>query len=190
MSGRHPLGPANAGTSKMNRTEKQQAIDDLNKIFSEHSGVFLFGFSGINVPDITELRRQISGSGSTYRVIKNRLAVRAAEKTALEALTEHFQGPTAMAFTASDPVALAKVVRDFAKDHPGLEFKAGVLERQVLSAKQVEQLAEMPSQEELIAKLLYLLRAPLTQLAGALQSPLRNLGSVLKQLAEAKQEKN
>ncbi len=174
----------------MNRTEKEQAIEDLNKIFSGHPGVFLFGFSGINVPEITELRRQITGSGSTYRVIKNRLAIRAAQQTALEALTEHFQGPTAVAYTEADPVGLAKVVRDFAKNHPGLEFKAGVLESRILSAQQVEQLAEMPSHEELIAKLLYLLKAPLTQLAGALQSPLRNLGSVLSQLAESKSEEN
>ena len=174
----------------MTRTEKQQTIEDLNKIFSDHPGVFLFGFSGINVPDITELRRRIIACGSTYRVVKNRLAARAAQETALEAVTEHFQGPTAIAYTQADPVGLAKVVRDFAKNHPGLEFKGGVLESKALSAKQVEQLAEMPSHEQLIAKLLYLLRAPLTQLAGALQSPLRNLGSVLSQLAEAKSEKN
>ncbi len=174
----------------MNRTEKQQTIEDLNKIFSDHPGVFLFGFSGINVPDMTELRRRITRCGSTYRVVKNRLAVRAAQETDLEALTEHFRGPTAVAYTEADPVGLAKVVRDFAKNHPGLKFKAGVLESEVLSAKQVEQLAEMPSHEELIAKLLYLLQAPLTQLAGALQSPLRNLGSVLSQWAEAKSEKD
>lgn len=168
----------------MNRTEKQQTIDDLNKIFTENPGVFLFGFSGINVPEITDLRRQITQCGSTYRVVKNRLAARAAKDTAAAQLTEHFQGPTAVAYTDSDPIGLAKVVRDFAKSHPGLEFKAGILESKVLSAEQVQQLADMPSREELLAKLLYLLRAPLTQLAAALQSPLRNLASVLSQMAE------
>lgn len=173
----------------MNRTEKQQTVDQLRDVFTQNSGVFLFGFSGISVPDITELRREISKGGSSYRVVKNRLAIRAAQETAAEALADQFRGPTALAYSESDPVGLAKTVKAFVKNHPGIEFKAGVLDNKTtLNAEEVEQLADMPSREELLSKLLYLLNAPVTRLASALNSPLVNLGSVLKQLEEAKQK--
>jgi large subunit ribosomal protein L10 len=111
----------------------------------------------------------------------------AVEDTSLEVLREHFQGPTAIAYTGGDPVALAKVLKDFISDHPSLAFKAGVVEGKSFSASDVELLAKMPSRPELMSKLVYLLNAPLVRLATALQSPLRGLASVLKQLAEKKQ---
>lgn len=172
----------------MNRSEKQQAIDNLNQVFKENPGVFLFGFRGINVPDVTELRRRVRDSGNSYHVVKNRLAIRAARGTAVEKIGEHFSGPTAVAYSADDPVALAKTIKTFLKDHTGVEFKAGVLNEAALSAGQVEELADMPSRDELLVKFLGLLKGPLTQLAGALQAPLRNLGSALKQLEEVKAE--
>lgn len=170
----------------MNRTEKELAIKDLNQAFNDNSAVFLFGFSGIDVPEITKLRRQVAQSGNFYKVVKNRLALRAAEETAVAQLGEHFSGPTAVALTGDDPVGLAKTIKEFIKTHPGLEFKAGVLDQKNLTADEVEQLADMPSRDELLSKVVYLLQSPLTQFAGALQSPLRNLASALKQLAEKK----
>ncbi len=171
----------------MNRTEKESAVEDLNKTFKANTSVLLISFEGVNVSAQSELRRQISKIDSGYRVIKNRLALRAVEDTSLEALREHFQGPTAIAYTGGDPVALAKLLKQFISDHPSVAFKAGVVEGKTFSADDVELLAKMPSRLELMSKLVFLLNAPLVRLATALQSPLRGLASVLKQLGEKKE---
>ncbi|MCH8320269.1 MAG: 50S ribosomal protein L10 [Acidobacteria bacterium] len=171
----------------MNRSEKQTFVEDLNKMFKASTSVLLINFEGVNVLAQSELRREISKVDSGYQVIKNRLALRAVEDTSLEVLREHFQGPTAIAYTGGDPVALAKVLKNFISDHPSVAFKAGVVEGKTFSASDVELLAKMPSRPELMSKLVYLLNAPLVRLATALQSPLRGLASVLKQLAEQKQ---
>ncbi len=167
----------------MNRSEKQTFVEDLNKMFKVNTSVLLINFEGINVLAQSELRREISKVDSGYQVIKNRLALRAVENTSLEVLREYFQGPTAIAYTGGDPVALAKVLKNFIRDHPSVAFKAGVVEGKTFSASDVERLAKMPSRPELMSKLVYLLNAPLVRLATALQSPLRGLASVLKQLA-------
>jgi len=156
-------------------------------MFKVSTSVLLINFEGINVLAQSELRREISKVDSGYQVIKNRLALRAVEDTSLEVLREHFHGPTAIAYTGGDPVALAKVLKNFISDHPSMAFKAGVVEGKTFSASDVERLAKMPSRPELLSKLVYLLNAPLVRLASALQSPLRGLASVLKQLGEKKQ---
>ncbi len=171
----------------MNRTEKESMVADLNKTFKASTSVLLINFEGVNVTAQSELRREVSKVESGYQVIKNRLALRAVEDTSLADLREHFQGPTAIAYTGGDPVALAKVIKDFIGDHPSVAFKAGVVEGKTFSASEVERLAKMPSRPELLSKLVYLLNAPLVRLATALQSPLRGLASVLKQLEEKKQ---
>jgi len=171
----------------MNRSEKQTFVEDLNKMFKASTSVLLINFEGVNVLAQSELRREISKVDSGYQVIKNRLALRAVEDTSLEVLREHFHGPTAIAYTAGDPVVLAKVLKDFISDHPSVAFKAGVVEGKTFSASDVELLAKMSSRPELLSKLMYLLNAPLVRLASALQSPLRGLASVLKQLGEKKQ---
>jgi large subunit ribosomal protein L10 len=146
-------------------------------------------FTGLNVADVTELRRKVRESGNHYRVVKNTLALRAAAETTAAGLEPYLEGPTAVAYTSADPVALAKILSDFARTHPQIKFKGGVVENAVLTAEQALSLAEMPSRPELLAKLLYLLNAPLVRLATALQSPARNLMSALKQL-ETKKESN
>ncbi|MEE8461848.1 MAG: 50S ribosomal protein L10, partial [Acidobacteriota bacterium] len=155
--------------------------------FKASTSVLLINFEGVDVLAQSELRREISKVDSGYQVIKNRLALLAVEDTSLEVLREHFHGPTAIAYTGGDPVALAKVLNNFISDHPSMAFKAGVVEGKTFSASDVERLAKMPSRPELLSKLVYLLNAPLVRLASALQSPLRGLASVLKQLAEQKQ---
>jgi len=156
-------------------------------MFKANTSVLLINFEGVNVLAQSELRREISKVDSGYQVIKNRLALLAVEDTSLEVLREHFHGPTAIAYTGGDPVALAKVLKNFISDHPSVAFKAGVVEGKAFSASDVERLAKMASRPELLSKLVYLLNAPLVRLASALQSPLRGLASVLKQLAEKKQ---
>lgn len=172
----------------MNRAEKQDVVKELNETFKGNKSVLLINFTGVNVEDSTNLRRKISEMECGYRVIKNRLALRALEDTSLEELKEHFEGPTAIAYTGGDPVALARVLKTFIKDHPAMSFKAGVVEGQAVSASEMDHLAGLPSRPELLTKLLYLLNAPLTHLATALQSPLRNLASVLSQLGEKREK--
>ena len=162
-------------------------VADLNKMFKANTSVLLINFEGVNVSAQSELRREISKVDSGYQVIKNRLALRAVEDTSLEPLREHFQGPTAIAYTGGDPVALAKVLKLFISAHPSVAFKAGVVDGKTFSASDVELLAKMRSRPELLSKLVYLLNAPLVRLATTLQSPLRGLASILKQLGEKKQ---
>lgn len=172
----------------MTRDEKRQIIEALRQTFRQNQTVLLLTFSEINVPDLTVLRRQIREAGNGYRVVKNTLAIRAAEETPVNQLADDFQGPTALAFSDSDPTALAKILKEFAKDHPGLKFKSGVVAGQAVPADQVAELADMPSREELLATVAFMFNAPLTRLASTLQSPLTQLGSLLKQVVEQKEE--
>lgn len=171
----------------MNRNEKSDLVGELKNTFEKSQGVILLSFKGINVPDITDLRSKVRESQGNYRVVKNTLALIAAEGTQVNELRDHFEGPTAIAYTETDPIALAKALKDFVKKSPGMEFKGGVIEGRVISNVQVEDLAEMPSREELLSKLLFLLNAPLTRFATALKSPVRNLAYVLSQLEGKKQ---
>jgi large subunit ribosomal protein L10 len=171
----------------MNRTDKAGIVEDLHQTFLESEGVIVLDFKGISVPDITELREKVRQTDGRYTVVKNTLALRAAEGTVIAELRDHFRGPTAVAVTSGDAVALAKVLKDFVKNKQGMSFKAGVLEGRVISQAQVESLAELPSRDELLSKLLFLLNAPLSRLASALSSPVRNLAVVLSEVAKKKQ---
>ena len=109
----------------MNRTEKQELIDELHKELESSPHAVLVDFQGLSVPAVTEFRKRMRASGSRYRVVKNSLALRAAKGTALEQLESKFEGTTGIAYTGDDPVALAKVLVDFAKDHPALARQGG-----------------------------------------------------------------
>jgi large subunit ribosomal protein L10 len=164
----------------MNRTEKQQLIDDLHKEFEASPHAVLVEFRGLSVPAATEFRKRMRASGSRYRVVKNSLALRAARGTSLERLEEKFEGTTGIAYTGDDPVALAKVLVDFAKDHPALAVKAGVVAgTQVLDAAGVKALSAMPGLPEMRARLLGLLQAPATQLVRLLGTPATQLARVM-----------
>ena len=169
----------------MDRTQKQEVVDQLRKVFTESSTIMLIDFTGISVAEDVELRRSLSPADG-YRVVKNTLALRAAADTTLSQLESHFNGPTAVAFTQEDPVGLAKSLRDFLKSRPGMSFKAAVVDQQVLTAGEVVNLAGLPGRAELLVKFLSQLNAPLSQFAGSLQSPLRSLASILKQVGESK----
>ena len=171
----------------MNRTEKQQLIDELHKELESSPHAVLVEFKGLSVPAATEFRKRMRASGSRYRVVKNSLALRAAKGTALERLESKLEGTTGIAYTGEDPVALAKVLVDFAKDHPALAVKAGVVSgSQVLDAAGVKNLSTMPGLPELRARLLGLLQAPASQLVRLLATPATQLAQVLK----AHQDKN
>ena len=165
----------------MNRTEKQQLIDELHREFQASPHAVLVEFKGLSVPAVTEFRRKVKAAGSRYRVVKNSLALRAAKGTPLEKLGDRLQGGTGIAYTASDPVALAKVLVDFAKDHPALALKAGVVAgAQVLDVAGVKNLSTLPALPELRARLLGLLQAPASQLVRLLATPATQLAQVMK----------
>jgi large subunit ribosomal protein L10 len=172
----------------MNRSEKAEIVAKLKQIFKDSGSVILIDFKNVNVPDMTELRRKVRESDSQYQVVKNSLALRAAESTTVEEIKQHFDGPTAIAYTQENIVGLAKVLRDFIKDHSGMSFRVGVLDGQVLSGEQVTGLADMPSREELLSKVLFLMNAPLTQMVLALKSPVQKLAYLLRQLEENKSQ--
>ena len=165
----------------MNRAEKQELIDDLHTEFGQSPHAILVDFRGLSVPAVTEFRRKVKHAGSSYRVVKNTLAQRAIADTPLAGLSAKFENTTGVAYTASDPVALAKVLIDFAKDHPALVVKGAVVSgAQMLDAEGVKALSTMPSLPELRAKLLGLLQAPATQLVRLLNTPAGQLARVLK----------
>ena len=170
----------------MNRTEKQTLIDGLHEEFDQSPHAILVDFRGLSVPAVTEFRRKVRQSGSRYRVVKNRLALRAVKDTPLEKLAKSFENTTGVAYNRTDPVALAKVLVDFAKDHPQLKVKAGVVSgSQMIDAEGVKALSAMPSLPELRSRLLGLLNAPATRLVRLLNAPASQLVRVM----AAKQEK-
>lgn len=165
----------------MNRTEKQVLIDDLHAEFGRSPHAILVDFRGLSVPAVTEFRRKVQKAGSRYRVVKNSLALRAVKDTPLERLAEKFENATGVAYTGEDPVALAKVLMAFAKDHPQLVVKGGVVSgSQMLDAEGVKALSSMPSLPELRAKLLGLMKVPASQLVRLLNTPAGQLARVLK----------
>lgn len=165
----------------MNRTEKQELVESLHAEFRRSPHAILVDFRGLTVPAVTEFRRKVRQAGSRYRVVKNTLALRAVKDTPLERLGPKFDNTTGVAYTGDDPVALAKALVDFAKDHPQLVLKGGLVSgSQMLDAEGVKALSTMPSLPELRAKLLGLLQAPASQLVRLLNTPASQLARVLK----------
>jgi ribosomal protein L10 len=170
----------------MNRTEKAAAVATLEADLAKASNAILFGFAGLKVNEVTELRRQVRGTQSKYLVVKNTLALRATEGTALASVAEHFTGPTAVAYNQSSPVALAKVLTAFAKTNPNLVFKAAVVEGHAVETKQIAAFADLPSREQLVSKLLFLIQSPVRRLVTVLNGPVLSLAGTLHQIADQK----
>lgn len=168
----------------MNRNEKSQVVDTLNKELGDTRNAFLLGFKGITVPQVTELRKQVRESGSGYVVVKNTLALIALKDSPIIELRDHFAGETAVVYTRGDAVALAKALTKFAKDVPAVTFKGALLDGQVIAASQIDAIASLPSREELISKLLYVLQSPIQGLVTVLQANIRNIAVVLDQVAK------
>jgi len=165
----------------MNRTEKQGLIDELHQEFSRSPHAILVDFRGLSVPAATEFRRSVRRTGSKYRVVKNALALRAAKGTPFERLAPHFEGTTGIAYSSSDPVALAKALVSFAKENPNLRLKGGLVSgADLLDAEGVKSLSTMPSLGELRARLLGALQAPAAQLLRLLNAPAGQMARVLK----------
>ena len=170
----------------MNKTEKTEMVESLSGDLAKSSNAILFAFAGLKVPEVTELRRQVRGTQSQYLVVKNTLALRATKGTALEAVAEHFTGATAVVYNRTSPVALAKVLTNFAKTNPNLVFKAAVIDGQAVAASEIKTIAELPSREELVSKLLFVMQSPMRRLVTVLNGPVRNLAGVMSQIADQK----
>lgn len=171
----------------LTRATKQEILGVYDEAMASAEHAFIIGFKGITVNQVTELRSRVRKSGGQYVVIKNTLARRAVSGKPLEKVREHFVGPTAVVFSKSDPVSLAKVLTEFAKDTPVIEFKAGLVEGQAIAAAQVKEIAALPSRQQLIAKLLFLLQSPIARFVRVLAaSGPQRLAIVLDQVAKQK----
>ncbi len=166
----------------MNREEKQQQVESLSEHFRAVKSMFLIDYKGLKVVDATELRRKIREFDGSYIVVKNTLALRAAKDNGLEQIGAYLEGPTAVAFHHRDVVGMAKLLTEISKNNPNFQFKAAVIEGKVLPPTEIQKIASLPSREVLLGKLVFLLKAPLQRLAGALKSPARDLALVLKQV--------
>lgn len=167
------------------KSEKQKDLDNLKTELAKVSTVILTTFQGITVEDDTKLRRAVQAAGGKYQVVKNTLAELAGSGTAAEGVLKNLKGTHSIAYTETDPVALAKALTKIAKDVPAFQFKSGVVEGKVISIAEIKQLAEMPSKEELISKIMFLLNAPAQRIASALNALPRNLAVTVSEAVKA-----
>jgi large subunit ribosomal protein L10 len=165
----------------VSKAKKMEQVEELSGELKNVSSVIVATYSKLTVEKDYQLRKALRTSGAKYRVVKNTLAERASKGTKIEEALQNLSGVTSIAYTEGDPVALAKTLAKYAKDNPEFSFKAGVVEGRVVSIKEIEALATMPSKEELYSKLLYLLSAPAQRLVTAMNAVGRNLAVVIDQ---------
>ncbi|HTG87884.1 MAG TPA: 50S ribosomal protein L10 [Pyrinomonadaceae bacterium] len=169
------------------KARKQQDLDQLTEQFKNAQAAMVVGFQKMTVAKDQELRNQLREAGVSYEVVKNTLARRASEGTALESASEHFKGVTAVALSNSDPVGLSKAIAKFAKANPDIfTFKAGIVEGKVVALNEVEAIASLPSKEELISKIMFLINCQAQRLVTVISAVPRNLAIVVKQIGEQK----
>jgi large subunit ribosomal protein L10 len=171
------------------RAKKKEQVEKLGGDLKNVSSVIVATYTKQTVAKDFELRRTLRSTGAKYRVVKNTLAERAGKGTRIEEALKNLQGVTSIAYTSGDPVALAKALSKYAKDNPEFTFKAGVVEGRVVTIKEIEALATLPSKEELYSKLLYLLSAPSQRLVTAMNAVGRNLAVVVSQGVQEKKFK-
>lgn len=152
----------------MERTHKTAEVAELKGTFSSATTAVVLEFKGLTVDKDTSFRKNIRDGKGQYRVAKNTMLRLAVKETAFEGLADHFKGASAVATTEGDVIALAKAIATFLKENPTAAFKAGVMDGKLISAKELQTLAELPSREVLIGKLLYLMQYPISGLAVAL----------------------
>ena len=172
----------------MQRKDKEALVAQLHEKFKEAKAAILTDFTGLNVEQITDLRRTLKKSAVEYTVVKNTLLRRASHDTDIELLAEYFVGPIAIALAYEDPVAPAKILTDYSKEQPILEVKAGVITGTVLTPQAIKSLASLPSREVLLGKLVSLLQYLPTRLVQVLNSPVQGLVSTLAGIRETKEK--
>jgi large subunit ribosomal protein L10 len=168
------------------KARKVEQVEKLSAELAKASHMIVGTFSKLKVSQDFELRKSVRAAGARYRVVKNTLAERAAQGTAVEAVMKDLAGVTSIAYTEGDPVALAKVLARYAKDNPEYSFKAAVVEGRAITVAEIEALATMPSREEVLSKLLFLISAPAQRLVTAMNAVGRDLVVVVNQGVEGK----
>src|SRR6478735_1874110 len=169
------------------KAQKQKDLEALTEQFKNAKAAMLVGFQKMSVAKDQELRNQLREAGVSYEVVKNTLARIASQGTELEQAAEHFKGVTAVALSNGDPVGLSKAISKFSKANPDIfTFKAGVVEGKVVALNDVEAIATLPSKEELIAKIMFLINCQAQRLATVISAVPRNLAVVVKQVSEQK----
>jgi large subunit ribosomal protein L10 len=171
------------------RAKKTEQVEKLSQELKNVSNVVVATYTKMTVAQDYELRKALRGAGAKYQVVKNTLAERAAKGTKVEGPLKDLAGVTSIAYTMGDPVAMAKALTKYAKDAPEFTFKVGVVEGRVISIKEIEALATMPSKEELMSKLLFLINAPAQRLVTVMNAVGRNLAVVVDQGVQQKKFK-
>ena len=170
------------------KAQKQKDLEALTEQFQKAQAAMLVGFKGMTVPKDQELRNQLREAGVSYEVVKNTLARKAAAGTPIEQAADQFKGVTAIALSQQDPVALSKAISKFTKANPDIfQFKVGIVEGKVVELRDVEAIASLPSKEELISKLMFLVNAPAQRLATVTSAVARNLAIVVDQIRGQKE---
>ena len=165
----------------MNKEQKEARVQELKENFDKYDSFYLVDFLNMSVSQSTELRRQFRENSFQFRIIKNRLALRALKEEFPEELKDLFQGPTAISFAPQNPIGLARLIKSFSIQHKVLSVKGGLLEGQYFTGDQFEEIARLNSRDDLLAKFGYLMAMPLIQLSRTWQAPLNSLGRLLTQ---------
>src|SRR6202007_1373104 len=171
------------------KARKTEQVEKLSKDLKNVSSMVVATYTKMTVPQDYELRKVLRGAGAKYQVVKNTLAEKAAKGTQVDAALTGLSGVTSIAYTTGDPVAMAKALIKYAKDTPEFTFKVGVVEGRVVTIKEIEALATMPSKEELMSKLLFLITAPAQRLVTVMNAVGRNLAVVVDQGVQGKKFK-
>lgn len=165
----------------LTKAKKKEQVEKLSVELSQAGSAIIATFGKLTVAQDFELRKTVRGAGGRYRVVKNKLVERAAVGTQLEAALKNLAGVTSIAYTGGDPVTLAKALQKYVKDNPEFSVKAGILQGRVLTVKEVDSLATMPSRDELMSKLLFLINSPAQRLATVIGATGRDLAVVVNQ---------
>lgn len=168
----------------MKKAQKVDAVERLRQSIAAQKGAVIAENLGLTVAEVTNLRKTLREADVEFRVVKNTLIRLAAKDTGFEKLSDAFVGPTAVGFARTDPVALAKAMKEFAAGNPKFRLKAGYLDGKVLSGKEIEALADLPSREILLGKLVGALASPLRRLVQAMSDPPRKLVYALHSIHE------
>jgi large subunit ribosomal protein L10 len=171
----------------LKKEQKETTVNQLRDELGKSQAVFVTDYMGLNVEKITQLRKSVKAAGGTYKVVKNTLLERASKDLPAHVLEDSFSGPTAVAMAFSDPVAIAKILVNFAKENEKLEIQTGVLGKQVLTATDVQELAKMPGREQLLAQMLGSMNAPVSNFVGVMAAVLRQLLYVLSAIEKQKE---
>jgi large subunit ribosomal protein L10 len=163
------------------KNEKKKDFDLLKKTIEENQNIFVAGYEKLTVSQDFQLRKTVKDAGGDYKVVKNNIAEKAAEGTPAQDLLGDLKGMTSLAYTAGDPVALAKALTNYAKTNAAFTFKAGMVEGRVIDIAVINDLANMPAKEQIYAQLLYLINATATRLVTAINGVGRNLAVVVDQ---------